>query len=235
MVRQGSDVRLAPWRPMTTALRVSLSERLRELRGEGPPLPDELLDTEVRRIDLGGREPAIVARPNDWEALREAEALAQRGVPYWAVMWPSGLELARAVSRGPALDGKRVLELGCGLGLPSVAAAQRGATVLATDANTDAAVFAAHNLALNGLTGDVAVASFSMAEEALAGGGPWDLVLGADVLYLQANVETLLRALPRLVADGGAAWIADPNRNGAQAFLAAARKQFALRSERGDD
>src|SRR4051794_29311085 len=220
---------------MTTVLRVSLEERLRELRAGGRPLPDELLDYEVHRLDLGGGEPAIVARPGDWEALREAEALARRGVPYWAVLWPSGLELARAVSRGPALDGKRVLELGCGLGLPSLAAARRGATVLATDSSTDAVVFAAHNLALNGLTGDVAVASFSEAAEALSGGGPWDLVLGADVLYLQANVETLLRALPGLVADGGEAWIADPNRNGAQAFLAAARKQFALRSERGDD
>jgi predicted nicotinamide N-methyase len=220
---------------MTTALRVSLSERLRELRGEGPPLPDELLDTEVRRIDLGGREPAIVARPGDWEALREAEALAQRGVPYWAVMWPSGLELARAVSRGPALEGARVLELGCGLGLPSLAAAARGATVLATDASTDAVVFAAHNLALNGLTGDVAVASFTDAVSALADGGPWDLVLAADVLYLQANVEALLRALPRLLDGGGEAWIADPNRNGARAFLASARKRFTLRSERGED
>src|SRR3954454_10789873 len=113
MARQGSDVRLAPWRPMTTVLRVSLAERLRELRGDGRPLPDELLDTEVRRIDLAGPEPAIVARPGDWEALREAEALAQRGVPYWAILWPSGLALARAVSRGPALQGGRGLQRRC--------------------------------------------------------------------------------------------------------------------------
>src|SRR3954471_20913906 len=153
---------------MTSALRVSLEERLRELRGDGRPLPAELLDAELRRIDVGGAEPAIVARPGDWEALREAEALARRGVPYWAGLWPSGLELARAISRGPALDGRRVLELGCGLGLPSLAAAQRGATVLATDSSTDAVVFAAHQLALNVLTGDVAVASFSKAAEALS-------------------------------------------------------------------
>ena len=220
---------------MTTALRISLTERLSELRGDGRALPDELLDTEVRRIDLGGPEPAIVARPSEWEDLREAEALAQRGVPYWAILWPSGLALARAISQGPALDGARVLELGCGLGLPSLAAAARGATVLATDAHTDAVVFAAHNLALNGLTGDVAVASFTDAVAALADGGPWDLVLASDVLYLQANVEALLRALPRLLGDGGEAWIADPNRKGATEFLASARKQFTLRSERGED
>src|SRR3954467_9361480 len=92
---------------MPSALRVSLEERLRELRGDGGPLPGGLLDAEVQRIDLGGAEPALVARPRDWEALREAEALARRGVPYWAVLWPSGLALARAVARGPPPRGRR--------------------------------------------------------------------------------------------------------------------------------
>jgi predicted TPR repeat methyltransferase len=64
--------------------------------------------------------------------------------------------------------------------------------------------------------------------------GPWDLVLAADVLYLAANVESLLRALPRLVAGDGEAWIADPDRRGGRDFLAAARKRFRLRSERFD-
>jgi len=215
---------------MPSALHVSLAERLRELRGGGE-LPAELLDAEVRRIGLGGDgDDAFLARPRDWEALREAEALAQRGVPYWAVPWPSGLALAHAVTRGPSLEGRRVLELGCGLGLPSIAAARRGAQVLATDVSTDAVVYTAHNLALNELTGDVAVARWTDPI-----GGPWDLVLAADVLYLQANVESLLRALPKLVAPGGQAWIADPNRNGARAFLVAARKSFTLRSEHGDD
>src|SRR3954454_8638506 len=118
--RRGAPNRTLVWRcrchdgaAMTSALRVSLEERLRELRGDGRPLPAELLDTDLRRIDLGGADPAIVARPRDWEALREAEALAQRGVPYWAVLWPSGLELARAISRGPALQGGRGLQRRC--------------------------------------------------------------------------------------------------------------------------
>jgi predicted nicotinamide N-methyase len=203
---------------------VSLGERLRALRGEGPPVPASLLDVEVRRVG-----DAYLARPRDWEALRSDEALAHRGVPYWARSWPSGEALAAAIAAGPSLDGRRVLELGCGLGLPSVAAARRGATVLATDASTDAVVFAAHNLALNEVGGDVAVAAWTEAAGALVDGGPWDLVIAADVLYLNANVEALLRLLPRLGAD---ALIADPNRRGARDFLASARKRFAVRSER---
>jgi predicted nicotinamide N-methyase len=202
---------------------VSLAERLRELRGDDP-VPASLLDVEVRRVG-----DAYVARPRDWEALRSDEALARPGVPYWARLWPSGEALAAAIAAGPSLDGKRVLELGCGLGLPSVAAAKRGASVLATDAASDAVVFAAHNLALNEQAGEVAVAAWAEAGGALVDGGPWDLVIAADVLYLDANVEALLRLLPRL---GAEVWIADPNRRGARDFLAAARKRFTVRSER---
>jgi predicted nicotinamide N-methyase len=200
-------------------LTASLAESLRD------DAPASLLDVFVCRVD-----ELYLAQPRDWEALREDEAVAQRGVPYWARLWPSGRALARAVLDGPPLDGVRVLELGCGLGLPSVAAARRGADVVASDVSDDAAVFAAHNLALNSFVGEVVVASWAQ----LADRGSFDLVLAADVLYLQANVESLLRVLPRLVADGGEAWIADPDRRGGRDFLAAARKRFTLTSERFD-
>ena len=186
-----------------------------------------MLDVEVRRYDA-----MYLARPRDWEALREDEALAQRGIPYWARLWPAGRALATAVADGPDLEGRRVLELGCGLGLPSIPAARRGADVTASDVSEDAAVFAAHNLALNELTGQVLVGGW--AEPALQATGPYDLVLAADVLYLATNVESLLRALPRLVSPDGEAWIADPDRRGGRDFLAAARKRFDLRSQRFD-
>ena len=54
-------------------------------------------------------------------------------VPYWAVLWRSGLALAREELEGEALRGLRVVESGCGLGVPSIAAARAGASVLATD------------------------------------------------------------------------------------------------------
>ena len=57
-------------------------------------------------------------------------------MPYWAELWPSGLALARALP--PRLDGLRVVELGCGLGVPSLTAAARGAEVTALDWAQDA-------------------------------------------------------------------------------------------------
>jgi predicted nicotinamide N-methyase len=138
--------------------------------------------------------------------------------PYWAELWPSSIALARAVAAAAPI-GARVLELGCGLGLPSIAAALCGAHVLATDRSTDALTFTTYNAALNGTSVEVGVCSWADAESVLSR-GPWDLVLGADVLYPHADLTDLAELLPRLVTAGGEVWLADPGRPPAAAFVA---------------
>lgn len=196
------------------------------MRGGGE-LPEALLDVVAQTVELGDTTFTVV-RPRDWDELRHQEGAAGRSAPYWATAWPSGLALAQALA-SRELAGLRVLELGCGLGLPSVAAAQRGASVVATDGEPDAVVFAAHNLALNGVEGEVAQVDWRE-RDAFAGGGPWDLVVAADVLYTRQNVEALLRLLPWLLEPGGEAIVADPKRAGGRDFLAAGRRLFQIES-----
>ena len=211
-------------------LRVSLREQLAGLRGQPPDaLPPALLDVRVRRVRVPGGDVFLV-QPADWEQLRHEEGGAGRGVPYWATPWPSGAVLAGALAEDPPPPGARVLELGCGLGLPSIVAARAGAEVLATDGSSDAVAFAAHSLALNELDGEVAQVDWSEQADALVARGPWDLVLAADVLYLRTGVEAALALMPRLVAPGGEIRIADPRRAGARDFLAAARATFTVRT-----
>jgi predicted nicotinamide N-methyase len=216
--------RLAP-------LRASLAERLAELRGLArEELPDSLLDLALERVELPGGDVAVV-RPRDWEQLRHDEGAAGRPIPYWATAWSSGLALARALAKRPPAPGARVLELGCGLAVPSVVAARAGASVLATDGETDAVAFAAHVLALNEVEGEVAHADWVEHGDELVERGPWELVLAADVLYTRRNVEVATGLLPRLVAPGREVLLADPGRAGGRELLAAARASFALRSE----
>jgi predicted nicotinamide N-methyase len=211
-------------------LRASLRERLSALRGQPPEtLPPALLDIRVRRVRVPGGDVFLV-QPADWEQLRHEEGAAGRGVPYWATPWPSGAVLAGALAEDPPAPGACVLELGCGLGLPSIVAARAGAEVLATDGASDAVAFAAHSLALNELDGAVAQVDWAEQGDALAARGPWDLVLAADVLYLRQGVEAALALMPRLVAPGGEIRIADPRRAGARDFLAAARATFTVRT-----
>ena len=214
-------------------LSASIREQLVALRGdEAPAPPPAMLEIAVERVALPDGA-AVVARPADWQALREQEAEAGRPTPYWAVPWPSGLALARRIAEEPPV-GRRVLELGCGLALPSVAAARGGAAVVfASDVSSDAVVFAAHTLVLNEVEGETAVGDWRETAPLLAQ-EPWDLVLAADVLYTRDNVAALVDVLPQLLASGGELWLADPGRAGAAEFLPIAKKLWRVDSRRDE-
>jgi predicted nicotinamide N-methyase len=144
-------------------------------------------------------------------------------VPYWSVLWRSGVALARVVTEGE-LAGLRVVELGCGLGVPSLAAARAGAHVLATDAEPEALELLERNARANGV--EVATAHVDWrAAGGLVERGPFDLVLAADVLYERAAAGELLALLPRLARE---VWLADPGRPAAAAFVAAARERWSV-------
>ena len=183
------------------------------------------IDSIVETVELPELTLSIL-RPRDSEALLDEEAFEhEEYLPYWAELWPSALALARVVAERP-LARARVLELGCGLGLPSVVAALGGARVVATDWSPDALVFTALNAERNGAAVGTLLCSWSQPEP-LVGRGPWDLVLASDVLYERRNVELLLELLPRLVDESGEILLTDPGRPAAQAFEDAARAQWS--------
>ena len=124
------------------------------------------------------------------------------------------MALAEVVSALDVRD-KRVLELGAGLGLPSLAAAFRGAKVLATDWADDAVALLRANAKRNSIRLRVKRVRWD-APEALLREAPWELVLGADLLYEERNAAQLLELLPQL---GGEIVIADPGRPFAKAFF----------------
>ena len=180
-------------------------------------------DVVEEAVALGARTLRML-RPRDGDAILD-ELLAEddpqeERLPFWTQLWPSGTALARTVAAQP-LAGRRVLELGCGLGLVSVAAALAGADVLAVDRSPEAVTFTAANAARNGASLRTLVCAFDQPGPLLAE-APWDLVVAADVLYEQRNVPVLLWLLPRLVGPGGEAWLADPGRNGLETFLTGA-------------
>ena len=143
--------------------------------------------------------------------------------PYWSVLWRSGVALGRELEGAP-LDGLRVVELGCGIAVPSIAAARAGADVLATDSDPEALELVAQNAQANGVQVETAVVDWAQ-PEALVSRAPFDLVLAADVLYERAAVAQLLSLLPRLAPE---AWLADPGRTVADAFLAEAHGRWGV-------
>jgi predicted nicotinamide N-methyase len=165
-------------------------------------------------VPLADRELAVL-RPRDADALVDEHAFeADEFLPYWAQLWPSGVALARAVA-SRALKGARVLELGCGLGLPSLAAARAGGRVLATDWSPTAIELLQDNADRNGVALEAEVVSWTEPAPLVAR-APFDLVLAADVLYEWRSVPVLAGLLPRL---GGEILLADPGRPPLETFL----------------
>src|SRR5215210_2361218 len=173
---------------------------------------------ELPRGELRLQQPAEAAGLPDDGAVEWAPI-----APYWAVLWRSGVALARELG-GEELGGRRVVELGCGLAAPSMVAARAGAVVLATDHDGEALELVTQNARANEVEVDTARVDWAEPAE-LIKRGPFDLVLAADVLYERASVSLLLRLLPQLAPE---AWLADPGRPAAAAFLERARRRWRV-------
>ena len=117
-----------------------------------------------------------------------------------------------------------MVELGCGLGIPSLAAARGGATVLATDSDAEALDLVERNARQNGLEVETLPVDWVDPAE-LIERAPFDLVLAADVLYERPGVAQLLDLLPKLASE---AWIADPSRPAAEAFFEQVRRRWSV-------
>jgi predicted nicotinamide N-methyase len=180
-------------------------------------------------IELGGGELQLL-QPRESAELPDAGAVEWAPIaPYWSVLWRSGVALAREVE-GMQVRGLRVVELGCGLALPSIAAARAGADVLATDSCPEALALVALNARANDVRIETATVDWRQPDE-LGRCAPFDLVLAADVLYERASVAVLLALLPRLAP---AAWLADPGRPAAEAFLDQARRRWPVETRARD-
>jgi predicted nicotinamide N-methyase len=170
----------------------------------------------VEVVDVAGRRLELV-RPADPETLLSEEAFEREEfLPYWAELWPSALELTRALAARD-LGGLRVVELGCGLAVPSIVAALGGAQVLAADWSAEALEFARENAARNGVELELLQCSWSDPGQLVAR-APFDLAIASDVLYERRDVAPLVDLLPQLAPE---VLLADPGRPAAAAFLAA--------------
>ena len=189
-------------------------------------MPEELVS---QSIELPSGELRLL-QPQESADLPDAGAVEWAPiVPFWSVLWRSGVALARELD-GMALRGLRVAELGCGLAVPSIAAARAGASVLATDACADALRLAERNARVNDVHIETATVDWAEPGELLKR-APFDLVLAADLLYERASVALLLSLLPRLAPE---VWLADPGRPAGVAFLEQAGSRWSIETRDRD-
>lgn len=137
---------------------------------------------------------------------------------HFGQLWPSGRLLAEAVD-SIDIQGRRILEAGCGIGLASLVLQRRGADVVASDIHPLAEAFIAYNSALNGLPA-VHYRQLDW-EQPLPSLGEFDLIIASDVLYERGHAELLAGVVERHARGRAEVLVADPGRgySGAAARL----------------
>jgi predicted nicotinamide N-methyase len=166
----------------------------------------------------------------DPDALAQGAGISSAQWSLFGHVWPSGELLALAMATH-VVEGKRVLELGCGLALASLVLRRRGVEIVATDRHPLTEVFLAYNAALNDLDAvpyrrmDWMTGSENM--------GRFDLIIGSDVLYERAPAMALAALLPSLARPACEVVISDPARGHAGVFTRGlAEHGFALTTPR---
>jgi predicted nicotinamide N-methyase len=174
--------------------------------------------TSVEDATVDTHTFSILKPANSDDLIREEDFVKDERLPYWADVWPSSLILA-----GKLLElkgrGKTALELGCGVGLSTLAATKAGYDVLSTDYYEDALDVTRANVFRNlGKFARTRLVDWRHLPDDL---GQFDFVFASDVLYEKEYAELLPVILDRVLVASGKALIADPGRVAAPIFVEA--------------
>jgi predicted nicotinamide N-methyase len=164
------------------------------------------------RLRMAGREwsilhtGAILTHADEAHFLRE---LRDR-LPYGVALWPAAIALAPEVaSRAEAFQGRRVLELGAGTGLPGIVAASLGARVVQSDRHELAMAVCRRNGERNG----VQAIEYRLADwTSWSDTAGYDWIIGSDILYGEVLHPHLRRIFETNLARSGRILVADPFR-----------------------
>jgi predicted nicotinamide N-methyase len=168
-------------------------------------------------VDLERRQVTILHPANADDLISEEDFIRDERMPYWADLWPSSLMLARSIVEENG-RGARLLELGCGAGLVSVAATIAGFDVLASDYYDDALLFTQVNVERN-IPGKTVATREVDWRRMPADLGTFARVIAADVLYEPTYGDLVANAIASTLAPDGSATVADPGRLSRQSFI----------------
>lgn len=187
----------------------------------GNALVDDLLHRFVTVNDdvrIANRAVNLIRPRSADELISEDDFERDERLPYWAELWPSSTVMAKFVLTNTG-TGRTAIELGCGIGLVSIAAAMAGHSIVATDYYADALAFTRAN-ALRNVGHEVPTQILDW-RDIPATLGRFDLVLASDVLYETRYADLVAHTIDRLLSPTGEAFVADPGRIATEAFVEA--------------
>jgi predicted nicotinamide N-methyase len=170
---------------------------------------------EIGTTDIHVRTLRDVQQFSDPEGAAESLGVSPATWPLFGVIWESSEILARLMATFD-IDHKRILEVGCGIGLASLLLNSRFADITATDQHPDADSFLAWNVGLNhGAAIPFIRTGWEDAESEL---GTYDLIIGSDVLYQPNHPAILSGFIVRHARPACQVIVTDPGRGHGRRF-----------------
>jgi len=144
-------------------------------------------------------------------------------------LWPASQVLAKAVKR-IHIDNRKIIELGCGLGLPSLLLKSRGADITASDHHPLSEPFLTYNSTLNKLP---PIPYIDLPWDTQQEVGRFDLIIGSDILYQRNHAQLLTSLIENIAAKRSKVLITCPGRGYRNIFSRSLRAQgFELKTTR---
>lgn len=160
-----------------------------------------------------------VPAPDDVKQTYEAAQTGSSPVPapYWARVWPAAIALCRFIAAHPELvEGKRVLELAAGLGLPGLIASKLAREVIISDYIDEAVALMEASVVANGLR-HVTCRKIDWSD--LPADLETDVLLLSDINYDPASFDVLFQVLMRFLKQGTTILLTTPQRLMARPFI----------------
>lgn len=180
-------------------------------------------------VALPGGDLCIWHPPDMDGLIDEAAFRSDERLPYWATVWDSAIVLAECLAseRG---HGRSLVEVGCGLGLPSLVAARQHFTVTATDYEPAALDGVRFNAKANGFEEQIETRLFDWRDSTKLT-RRFDFMIASDVLYEPCHAAAIAAVIHDCLATDGVALVADPGRVHAEGFETAC-KRYGLFAKR---
>jgi predicted nicotinamide N-methyase len=174
-----------------------------------------LTGATLQSITLAGTEVNLYIP--DPAAIQAAYRQGEIPFPYWSKVWPAAIALAEYLVQHPnVVKGKKVVELGAGLGLPSLVAARVSGPVLCSDYAPEAVELARASAIYNGHSNlETAVLDWNHLPKDLE----VDVVLLSDINYDPTAFAGLLNLVNHFRERGTTLLLSTPQRLLAKDFI----------------
>ena len=190
------------------------------------------LQTRMQHVRIPGGDDLLIRSLRDHQQYYDPTGAAKRlGIcsaswPLFGLVWPSSIYLAQRLAQRPVTPGERILELGCGLALPTLVGRRLGARITASDRHPMARLFLETNARLNDIS-PVKYRHGQWGEEreiclddtgAELLSARYDFILGSDLLYDRNAPAEVAEFIDEHAQPEAEVWIIDPDRGHRPAF-----------------